>query len=140
MTNKLNLWYKGGLAFKCTGCGKCCTGAPGYVFLTEEDIETLAKHFNISNLDFLKKYTRQIGHQISLLEDPKNYDCTLLKEGKFCSAYSARPVQCRTFPFWEENLKSPKAWEELKNSCEGLTQIDAPTIAFEEIQKTLDTD
>ena len=36
-------WYHEGLRFECTGCGDCCTGAPGYVWLTEEEIRALAE-------------------------------------------------------------------------------------------------
>lgn len=140
MTNKLSLWYEDGLAFKCTGCGKCCTGGPGYVWLSEDDIERLAKHLELSRADFLKNFTRQVGSHISLREDPKNYDCIFLQEQKYCSAYDARPKQCRTFPWWPENMESPEAWERLKKQCEGATQEDAPTIPLSEIQKNLDPD
>ena len=27
-------WYRDGLRFECTRCGACCTGAPGYVWVT----------------------------------------------------------------------------------------------------------
>ena len=37
------------------------------------------------------------------------YDCVFLKEDpergrKTCSIYPVRPLQCRTWPFWPENL------------------------------------
>ena len=37
-------WFKDGLRFTCTGCGDCCSGAPGFVWVSEEDIERLANH------------------------------------------------------------------------------------------------
>jgi hypothetical protein len=39
-------WYKDGLRFTCTGCGDCCTGAPGYVWVNKEEIEALAAETN----------------------------------------------------------------------------------------------
>ena len=33
-------WYHLGLRFQCTGCGDCCTGAPGYVW-----INNASQHF-----------------------------------------------------------------------------------------------
>ena len=50
MNNKLSLiteqdqepWYKEGLRFKCTECGKCCTGAPGYVWVNKEEVAEMA--------------------------------------------------------------------------------------------------
>jgi len=51
-------WYHAGLKFKCTGCGKCCTGSPGYVFLTDEDEVRLADFLKMTISDFQRKYTR----------------------------------------------------------------------------------
>ena len=31
-------WYADGLRFTCTMCGKCCTGEPGYVWTTDEEL------------------------------------------------------------------------------------------------------
>ncbi len=36
-------WYQDGLRFTCTMCGKCCTGDPGYVWVTDEELAALAK-------------------------------------------------------------------------------------------------
>jgi Fe-S-cluster containining protein len=75
-------WYKDGLHFKCTGCGKCCTGAPGFVFLTDEDVEKLLQHLKISKKEFLKRYTKSFNGRLSLRDDTPNYGCIFLKEGK----------------------------------------------------------
>ena len=77
-----DVWYKDGLRFKCTSCGACCTGAPGYVWLEKKDIERLAKRLNLPQDAFLKRYTRQVGSRISLIEDPLSYDCVFLKDKK----------------------------------------------------------
>lgn len=130
----LNVWYEDGLKFKCTGCGKCCTGAPGYVWLTEEDIQKFANHFKISQEEFLQKYTRFVRGRYSLNETPKHYDCVFFKDTK-CTVYNARPKQCRTFPFWDENIKSPETWDSVAFHCEGINHKDAPTIPLSEIKK-----
>ena len=31
-------WYAAGLQFGCTECGNCCAGAPGYVWISTEEI------------------------------------------------------------------------------------------------------
>ena len=129
-------WYHEGLRFKCTGCGKCCTG-PGFVWLEEEDIESLTKKLNLSHDDFLKKYTRQLGFDRSLTEDPVTTDCIFLKDKKFCEVYDARPKQCRTFPWWPDNIKSKAHWNEAKKRCEGIDHEDAPLIPLSEIQAQL---
>ena len=126
-------WYKEGLYFKCTGCGACCSKEPGYVWLTEEDIERASKHLNLTREEFLKKYTRLVNGDYSLLERP-NYDCIFLKENK-CTLYQARPSQCRRFPFWSENLESKEAWEETAKSCEGINHTEAPLITLGQIKE-----
>ncbi|MGC1878671.1 MAG: YkgJ family cysteine cluster protein [Rhabdochlamydiaceae bacterium] len=129
-------WYKEGLRFKCTECGQCCTGSPGYVWVTLSEIEAMAEFLKIPAEEFIKKYTRRIGHRLSLKEDPKTYDCVFLK-GKRCEVYGDRPKQCRTFPWWSENLKSAEHWQETANRCEGINHPDAPLISLREIQKHL---
>lgn len=120
-------WFSSGLRFKCTGCGGCCTGSPGYVYLSKVDIENLARHFNISEKEVTQKYTRYIDGQYALLEHPEPYDCIFLKDKK-CTVYEARPTQCRTFPWWVNHLREPKDWEEAAKRCEGINHPDAPLV------------
>lgn len=128
----LDLWYKEGLSFKCTGCGGCCSKEPGYVWLTREDIEKASAYLKISTEQFLKNYTRIVNGRISLLEHA-NYDCIFLKQNR-CTIYLGRPKQCRQFPFWKQNLSSKEAWEEAAQSCEGINHKDAPLLTLKEIQ------
>ena len=127
-------WFNDGLRFKCTGCGKCCTGSPGYVFVSDRDLEKLAGRFKLSVEDFSRKYTRLVDGQIALLDDPKTDDCIFLKE-KQCTAYEDRPTQCRTFPWWIHHLREPKDWEEAAERCEGINHPDAPLVPSEQIQE-----
>jgi Fe-S-cluster containining protein len=112
-------WYKDGLKFKCTGCGDCCTGAPGYVWVNQAEIDALAERLEMDPAKFEKKYVRQIGVRRSLVEY-KNGDCVFFdNESRKCTVYEQRPRQCRTWPFWNSNLKSPEAWAETCESCPG---------------------
>jgi Fe-S-cluster containining protein len=112
-------WYKDGLKFKCTGCGDCCTGAPGYVWVNQAEIDALAERLEMDPSKFEKKYVRQIGVRRSLNEY-KNGDCVFFDgESRKCTVYEQRPRQCRTWPFWNSNLKSPEAWAETCESCPG---------------------
>ncbi len=133
----MSIWYEKGLSFKCTGCGHCCSKEPGYVWLTEEDIAHFCNHLKLTKSEFLKTYTRQIGDRYSLLEKP-NYDCIFLKDNK-CTAYLARPKQCRQFPFWKQNLSSKKAWREAASTCEGINHPDAPLLSLKEIEAWQDS-
>ncbi len=129
-------WYKEGLRFKCTGCGQCCTGGPGYVWITQEEMEAMAKQLEISLDLFKRKYTRQKDNRYALIEKKSannEYDCIFLKDKK-CTIYQLRPKQCRTFPWWKENLNTEESWKLAAQDCEGIN-LDAPLIPYEEIKK-----
>lgn len=129
-------WYKKGLSFKCTGCGKCCTGTPGYVWITEEEVEEMARFLQITPTQFRCTYTRFVNGKLALLENQKNYDCVFLKD-KQCQVYAQRPRQCRTFPWWPQNLKTAESWKSAKKECEGIDHPEAPVVNLEEIEKNL---
>ncbi len=127
-------WYKDGLRFGCTECGKCCTGGPGFVWVTQEELEGLAKLLNISSEMFKRRYVRIRSNRMCLVEK-KNNDCIFL-EGKRCQVYQARPKQCRTFPWWEENLASEESWKSAAKDCEGINE-SSPLVPLSEIVQLL---
>jgi|GEM_PF-217345 len=129
-------WYSSGAYFKCTRCGKCCSGRR-VVWLNEHDTKRLSSHLEISEREFLKKYTHQLGFDLSLKIKPKSGDCIFLKD-KICSQYMARPRLCRTFPWWTNIMKNRGSWNQTKKWCEGIDHKEAPLISFEEIKKQLD--
>lgn len=130
------VWYKDGLRFKCTGCGKCCGGAPGYVWLTEFDIKRLSEHLGISEGELLNKHCRQINGNYSLKEQSITYNCIFLKD-KQCSVYEGRPTQCRTYPFWGKNVASRRTWEDTRRECEGVDHKEANLIPLSVIRERL---
>lgn len=127
-------WYKEGLRFKCTGCAKCCTGSPGYVWVNDEEMNAMASFLKISVADFAKKYIRKVHNRLALIELKPNHDCVFLKDKK-CLVYGARPTQCQTFPFWPENLKSQESWNNLKKECEGIAD-ESDLIDQKQIEET----
>jgi uncharacterized protein len=129
-------WYKNGLHFQCTGCGKCCTGCPGYVWVTLDEICAMAALLDLSVEEFSRRYLRQRDGRYALVElKSHNYDCVFLKDEK-CQIYQVRPRQCRTFPWWKENLSSEQSWKETAERCEGINE-EAPLVSYEEIQRVL---
>ena len=98
-------WYAAGLRFSCRRCGRCCTGEAGYVWVTDAEAAAIAAELGVDPDDFRRRYMRKAGAGFSLRERA-NGDCVLLRPGEGCLAYRARPVQCRTFPFWPENVQT----------------------------------
>lgn len=127
-------WYKDGLKFKCTQCGNCCTGEPGYVWVTEEEMQAIAD-FTKEPLEEVKQLKARKAKGRYTLREKANGDCVYLGEGKGCTIYEVRPVQCRTWPFWESTVGTPEDWEETKKVCPGSGQGDL--ISSEEITMRL---
>lgn len=112
-------WYHEGLRFQCSQCGDCCTGAPGFVWLNKAEIEALSKRLDLDEETFEEHYVKQVGIRKSLKEFA-NGDCVLFdNEKRCCTVYEDRPRQCRTWPFWESNLRSPESWRETCEACPG---------------------
>jgi Fe-S-cluster containining protein len=129
-------WYSQGLPFKCTECGGCCTGSPGYIWVSDQEIVQIADHLKVSIDHFMQNYVRYVDGKLSLLEDHKNYDCVFLKDKK-CSIYSVRPKQCRTFPWWPRHLKSKEDWDAAASYCEGINHPEACTVPLNIIEEQL---
>jgi uncharacterized protein len=126
-------WYREGLAFACTRCGACCTGAPGYVWVNPEEIARLAEHRGEKVEDFSRQFVRRVGNRYSLIERPGG-DCIFWDKQAGCTVYEARPIQCRTWPFWPENIASPEDWEHVTAICPGSGR--GQVFSVEEIRAT----
>lgn len=120
-------WHADGLLFVCTRCGNCCSGAPGYVWVTPPEVRAMAAWLGMLPDQFLQQHTRRVGQRQSLLE-LANGDCEFLvrEPGSLthCAIHPVRPLQCRTWPFWNSNLTSPRAWEASARHCPGMNQGD----------------
>ena len=126
-------WYAAGLAFECSGCGNCCTGAPGFVWVSDEEIEQLADWLTLDREVFVRRYVRKVGLRKSLTEYASG-DCVFFdRDSRRCRVYPARPGQCRTWPFWDSNLRSPASWEAACQACPGAG--NGPLVPLEEIEK-----
>lgn len=117
-------WYQGGLGFSCTQCGNCCSGPPGYVWVNKKDIARIASFLDRPDGTLDSTQVRRVGLRHSLTEHADG-DCIFLerKGGKStCSIYSVRPLQCRTWPFWSDNLRSPGSWNSAARTCPGINR------------------
>ncbi|WP_347244461.1 YkgJ family cysteine cluster protein [Thermogutta sp.] len=113
-------WYAAGLRFECTGCGYCCSGQPGYVYVTEEEIGALAERLRMEIQEFETQFVRLLpSGEKSLVERP-NGDCVFLDlYSRRCLVYEVRPRQCRSFPFWPSQLRTERDWEKVCRTCPG---------------------
>lgn len=115
-------FYGSGLRFECTRCSRCCRHTPGYVFLSPPDLGRLAAALGLSRREFQERFCRTVDlgltRRVSLKEKP-NVDCILWENGG-CSVYEARPVQCRSFPFWSACVASEEAWRLQAKGCPGM--------------------
>ena len=126
-------WYHEGLKFECTQCGNCCTGGPGAVWVTESEIRAIAEYRGISVGEMRISHTRIVNNAVTLREFA-NGDCTFFDGAtRRCTIYPVRPVQCRTWPFWNSNLQSPESWERGQRVCPGMGQGDL--VSLETIQQ-----
>ncbi|MEZ6243953.1 MAG: YkgJ family cysteine cluster protein [Phycisphaerales bacterium] len=116
-----------GLRFTCTQCGACCTGPSGYVSFTPTEAKTIARRLAITPDEFIKSYTTDTPMGPSFIERRTEFgfDCVFLDRETIpgraiCSIYEDRPSQCRTWPFWEGNLRSPNHWKVAGRTCPGI--------------------
>ena len=114
-------FYKNGIRFKCQSSSNCCIsrGSYGYVYLSHKDVKRIANFFNISINTFKNKYCAVTNGYIHLKEINASSNCRFLKNKK-CSIYINRPSQCRTWPFWKENMNAKKWNENITKFCPGI--------------------
>lgn len=135
--NVVEPWFKDGLSFQCTQCGNCCTGGPGFVWISDEEVDRLAAHLKIERDVALRKYCRIVRGKLSLKEKRDHlgqYPCIFLSEEEVidargkrklkrgCTIYPVRPLQCRTWPFWDGNLEDADAWDHAGEKCPGTNK------------------
>ena len=131
----MNPWYADGLRFHCTQCGDCCSGDPGVVWVTEEEIQDLATLLGIEGDEFSRRYVRRFPEGRSLIEF-ENGDCVFFDgKARGCTVYEARPTQCRTWPFWPANVRHEESWRQACEACPGSGGGDL--VPLESIQRRL---
>jgi len=120
--------------FECLrGCSNCCRLSGGFVFLTEEEAANIAQFLEAPLDLFNEWFTKPVEEQIALVDGDDEH-CVFLENG-ICSIYPVRPKQCRTYPFWPENLKTKAHWNLTKDMCPGIGK--GPVISSSDISAIL---
>jgi Fe-S-cluster containining protein len=109
-------------------------GSDGYVWVKPDEVRALAELLGMTVHAFGTRYVRRVGARLALVDGPGG-DCVFLS-AKTCSVYEARPVQCRTYPWWSDNLADPGAWGVAATQCEGIHEA-APLVAADVISDAL---
>jgi Fe-S-cluster containining protein len=110
-------FFEEGIRFACTQCGLCCTGEPGLVYVDRAEAVDIASFLDIP-FDVLTERmltSFKDGYTAREVDDGR---CIFYENG--CVIYPVRPVQCVTFPFWFQNMRSLSAWDEACLRCPGI--------------------
>lgn len=107
------------LQWECTGCGACCSG-PGAVYFTADDMEAIRLHLGPDDNEWARTQTRLVQkRERGLYVHQTDRACILLGENKRCRVYPARPLQCRTYPFWTSCFEDAESFQAFRSSCPG---------------------
>ena len=108
-----NLGIKDGLQFKCTGCGDCCTGAPGYVWVNKAKRSRRWPRSWGLEIGRVRAEVRPQGRRAQEPQRIQKWRLRVLRRRDAeVHGLQVRPRQCRTWPFWDSNLRTPETWAE----------------------------
>ena len=93
----------------------------------------MASHLGLTLSDFTRQYCEKTLNTTHLKEPEKT--CQFLKDNR-CTIYEARPMQCRTWPFWPEHMSARKWAKEVGSYCPGVGK--GRVIPAEEIRENLE--
>lgn len=113
------VWYRNGLRFSCQQCGQCCWDKGEYtqVYVEGDDLRRMAAYLDLYPDAFYKRFAKR-SEGFDVLRS-RGGACILLRGGR-CRVYPVRPRQCRTWPFWVENLRRHVWYGEVRKRCPGV--------------------
>lgn len=110
----------------CSRCpARCCRGRSGNVWLNADEMQQIVHHLNINPVDAMNGFFYKKENRLVIREqyDGKEFCCIFLGEDSKCSIYPVRPLQCRTFPFWDY-YRARDRLSLLEKECPGVTFPD----------------
>jgi uncharacterized protein len=106
------------MRFECQpGCTNCCR-REGFVYLTEEDLRSIAAFLEMSPEDFERRYVYRT-RRLLRLRVPRGARCIFLEEHG-CRIHDVKPTQCRIFPFWPEMAENAREFHAVGSYCPGI--------------------
>lgn len=90
------------------------------MWVSEIEIASIARFLKLEAAEFVGTYIRRVLGDNALVE-LANGDCVFWSP-QGCRIYEVRPMQCRTFPFWQEYVRTPRGWLEAARRCPGVNR------------------
>ncbi len=120
------LTLKSKVKLGCNMCDKCCIYR-GDIKLTPINVCNISKYLNISNEEFIDKYTYRIEErplELFLKTTGEKRECILYdKKIHGCGIHKVKPMQCTMFPLVPENLKRDYFYDSEQCKLENAKEI-----------------
>jgi uncharacterized protein len=107
--------------FECNRCGDCCKGYGG-TYLSDADIDAIARHLGMCPERFVARYTRKSGTGRLIVQGENGY-CIFWD--RVCTIHPVKPKMCRQWPFIHSILVDVGNWRAMASTCPGM-DADAP--------------
>ena len=104
------------LRFECQRSGNCCR-RPGYVYFTRDDVDAAARFVGLTRGEFVRRHLSVTGRRFVLEVDSAG--CRFF-DGDGCTIHPVKPLQCRSWPFWPELVRTERAWRAAARGCPGM--------------------
>lgn len=126
MNTPENVTRKEGFAFAfnpaaCADCsGRCCRGQTGAVYIGGQELDKIAAFLQQNIVDCINTFLERRENRLVIREKhtEKESICFFFDTSQNrCLIYEVRPVQCRSFPFWNYFRKDPALAEA---ECPGI--------------------
>lgn len=115
-------FFDEGIYFECMQCGRCCQGAPGIVRASWGELDAIAEVLDVTITHLLNTGLAEPYESAYRLHENQHDGSCVFFEDNGCRIYAARPLQCRTWPFWFNNLRSEARWQATAKECPGIGQ------------------
>jgi len=109
--------FDAGLHFACRRCGTCCTGTPGIIRVSADEIDRITAYLDVPRQQFRRDFLIQWQATLSIGEHADGR-CFFYDQG--CRIYPVRPRQCRVYPFWFNILRTESRWVREAQQCPGI--------------------
>lgn len=80
----------------------------------------MAKALEMNPSAFTRKYCSRSDGIWHLKANPDGPECLFLNSKNQCDVYKGRPIQCRTWPFWPENMNARTWRRDVARFCPGV--------------------